>query len=238
MLLSSAAVTAAQPGDQSTVINRGIYASISGGLDFIRTNGNQRLILLDSIPEYYTGHQAYKTSGSVGFGFGLEREFRSNLSWQIGLAGYFNSAVKASGHRWEFGLPDFDNFTYKYQVKSSRAVVTGKLLGTYQEHYHPYMSGELGASFNRASGYSEKPLLDEEFPMEPFSAHTQTSFSWGLGLGVDRDICTVLRLGIGYQFVDLGRASLGRSPVQETHNTLSIPHLYDHQVRVQLTALI
>lgn len=52
------------------------------------------------------------------------------------------------------------------------------------------------------------------------------------------DVNTTLRLGIGYQFVDLGKVSLGLSPAQATQEHLGISNLYDHQLRFQLTALI
>lgn len=146
--------------------------------------------------------------------------------------------MTASGSIWQFGLPDYENYKYSYQIQSSRVVATGKLLSTYHQKYHPYVSGELGASFNRAVGYNETPLIEEADSMEPFTSRTKSSLSWGIGVGVDVDVRTGLRLGVGYQFADLGKASLGQSLTQETHQTLSINHLYDNQVRIQLTALI
>lgn len=117
-------------------------------------------------------------------------------------------------------------------------VATGKLLSSYQQKYHPYLSGELGASFNRAFAYNEMPLIEQAGSMAPFRDHTRSAFSWGVGVGVDMDVRSGLRVGVGYQFVDLGKASLGTSPAQDTLETLNISHLYDNQLRFQLIALI
>lgn len=74
--------------------------------------------------------------------------------------------------------------------------------------------------------------------MAPFTNHIQTSFAWGVGTGVDMDINANLRVGVGYQFVDFGKAQLGVSPAQQTSETLHVCDLYSQQVRFQVTALI
>ena len=174
----------------------------------------------------------------MGLAVGVGRGITEQLSWQLGLSGYFNTAIQSDGHVWRFALPEYDNFIYDYQIQSKRLMATGKLLGTVKQTIHPYVSGELGAGFNHASTYREMPLIFEEVPMAPFSNHTQTSFAWGLGVGVDVDINEKLRLGLGYQFADLGKASLGRSSAQLSQQTISLPHLYSQEIRFQLTAFI
>lgn len=235
LLLSSTGLYAGTLGDST--INHG-YMQISASLDWIRINDSQNLVLLAPFQNIYTGNQDYKLSGGLGLGFGVEQEARPNLFWQLGLAGYFNTAVQAQGMVWQFALPDFENFSYRYQVQSSRIMAVGKLLGSYQQKYHPYVSGELGSAFNRAYAYTEIPLIEEQSPIAPFRNNTHASLSWGVGIGLDIDLSSRLRLGAGYQFSDLGRARLGTSPVQETGEILSIAHLYDNLVLVQLTALI
>lgn len=222
---------------QPSLSREGLYTVFSAGIDVLRTNRAQNISLLSPYEDYYTGQQSHKGSGSLGLGLGLEREARTNLLWQIGFSGYFNTSVDATGYIWQFGLPDFENSKYNYQIQSSRLVATGKLLNHYHQIYHPYVSGELGASFNRAFAYYETPLIEEVVPIAPFTSHTQSALTWGIGFGVDMDVHTGLRLGLGYQFADLGRASLGVSPAQETNQTLSTKHLYDNQLRIQLTAL-
>lgn len=168
----------------------------------------------------------------------MEHKQTEQLSWQWGLSGYFNSQISSSGHVWQFAQPEFDNFIYGYTIQSKRVMATGKLLGTIKQTIHPYVSCELGAGFNRASAYKETSLIIEAVPMAPFSDRTHTSLAWGAGGGIDVNINATLRLGLGYQFANLGKTSLGVSPAQRTQQTLSLPHLYSQEVRFQLTAFI
>ncbi|WP_298627026.1 hypothetical protein [uncultured Legionella sp.] len=214
------------------------FAGIALGAEFIRTGHAQTLSLLPPFSNHYTNNTSFQSSGLLGLGLGIERGLTEQLSWQLGLSGYFNTEVHSKGHVWQFALPEFDNFIYDYRIQSKRLMATGKLLGTVKQTIHPYLSCELGAGFNRTSAYTETPLIIEASPMAPFSDRTQTSFAWGVGAGVDVDINTMLRLGLGYQFANLGKASLGLSPTQLTQQTLGLPHLYSQEVRFQLTAFI
>lgn len=214
------------------------FAGITLGADFIRTGHAQTLSVLPPFSNHYAKNSSYQSSGLLGLGLGVEQSATEQLSWQLGLSGYFNTEVDSTGHVWQFTLPEFDNFIYNYRIQSKRLMVTGKLLGTVKQTIHPYLSGELGAGFNRANNYRETSLIIEAAPMLPFSDHTKTSLAWGIGLGVDVDLNTSLRLGLGYQFANLGKISLGPSPAQLTQQTLGLPHLYSQEVRLQLTAFI
>ncbi len=215
-----------------------VFSSVSIGAEWISTGGSQTLILLPPIPNDYLSQNTFKPAGSLSMGIGVEHHSLQTVFWQLGIAGYFDSAITKKGYVEQFSLPEFTNFTYNYQVQSYRAVATGKVLSTLHSIFHPFISGELGAAFNRAINYYEMPLTEEAIPMAPFRDHSQTSFAWGVGTGVEVDVNPHLRLGAAYQFNDIGKAKLGQSPVQATHQTLSIPNLYSHQLRIQLTAFI
>ena len=245
LLLGSSLVCVSQLGYAggnlvSSSVDSGLrsFVGFTLGAEFTRTGHTQTLSLLPPFSNHYTSSTSYQSSALLGLGMGLERRLAEQLSWQLGLSGYFNTEMRSKGHVWQFALPEFDNFIYDYRIQSKRLMATGKLLGTVKQTIHPYVSGELGAGFNRASSYRETPLAFEEVPMAPFSDRTQTSFAWGVGVGVDVDINTGLRLGLGYQFADLGKASLGRSPAQLSQQTFRLPHLYSQEVRFQLTAFI
>lgn len=214
------------------------FVTITAGPDFSHVDSAQTLVLLPPFTNHYTSQNSWETSGDLGIAAGLELKTQSKVvAYQLGIAGYFNSEIENQGHVWQFGLPEFDNFTYHYRVKPARIMATSKLLGSFKERFHPYLSAELGAAFNRASAYEEVPLIEEAVPMAPFTTHTKSSFAWGAGAGLDMDIDNHLRLGAGYQFADLGKASFGRSAAQLTSQTINLNHLYSHQLRFQLTAL-
>ncbi|MFJ1268676.1 outer membrane protein [Legionella lytica] len=214
------------------------YAVFTAAADFTRTGRSQTLSLLPPFNNHYTNTSTDTNSADLGFGIGIEGRALPFLSWQAGVSGYWNTPLSREGDVWQFALPEFNNFHYHYKIQSSRVMAIAKLLTNYHECFHPYLSGELGAAFNRSRSYYEKPLIEEAVAMPPFSDHTQSSFAWGVGAGIDVDVWTHLRVGIGYQFADLGQAKLGLSPAEATKETLSNPNLYTHQLRFQLTAVL
>jgi opacity protein-like surface antigen len=214
------------------------FAVLTGGVDFIQTRHSQNVALLHPFINHYTSHSSFQTSGSVGLGGGAECQLSECFFLQLGVAGFYNSPVSSHGEVWQLGLPEFANFRYRYRIRPYRVVATGKLLGTIKQMVHPYVSAELGAAFNAARSYHEVPLIEEAVKIPPFGSHTENSFAWAVGAGVDVDLCSCLQLGVGYQFADLGNVSLGLSHAQETRSRLRISNLYDHQIRLQLTALM
>lgn len=215
-------------------------ATITLGADFVQKSRAQTLTLLPPFQNHYTSATSGSSAFDGGLFLGFERAFSQRLQVQIGVSGYGDSNITPSGDVWQFALPVFDNLSYSYRIEHARAMVSGKVLTSLSKHQaiHPYLSGELGVAFNRASSYQEIPLTDGAVPMTPFANHTQNSFSYGVGLGVDYSVNPHLRIGAGYQFADLGRASLGITTAASTTETLSLPHLYTNQLRFQFTYLV
>lgn len=215
-----------------------VFASINIEADWIQTGNSQTLSLISPFTNFYHGHSDYKASGGLGVGLGVEEKISDVLSLQLGAAAYFNTSVKNQGQVEEFSLPEFTNFNYNYQIQSSRVVATTKILSTFKSIVHPYVSGEIGGGFNRSYEYNETPLNLESVPMTPFQDKSKSSLAWSVGTGIEVDVHSHLRLGAGYQFADLGQALLGPSPAQCSSQALGSTHLYSHQLRIQLTALI
>lgn len=214
-------------------------ATVTIGPDFVQTGRAQTLTLLSPFQNHYTATHRSQTAIDFGAFVGVERTFLQGLSAQLGASVYIDSQLTAKGHVWQFGVPKFDNFTYGYHIKPMRAMLTSKLLTTFPNHHslHPYLSGEIGAAFNRASNYHETPIAPLVTPMSPFGNHTETSFAWGVGLGMDCNVTQQVRVGLGYQFSNLGAASLGRTTAATTNQALSLSHIYANQLRFQLTYL-
>lgn len=214
-------------------------ATFTIGPDFVQKGRAQTLTLLPPFENHYTATHRSQTTADFGAFLGVERSFSPSLSAQIGTSVYIDDRLTPKGHVWQFGVPKFDNFTYAYHIQPVRVMLTSKLLTTLSNYQslHPYVSGEIGAAFNRANSYQEKPTIPFVTPMSPFSSHTESSFAWGLGLGMDYNVTQQVRVGLGYQFSNLGSASLGRATAATTNQTLSLSHLYANQLRFQLTYL-
>jgi opacity protein-like surface antigen len=230
-------------GQMSSLFDRNQYtplATVTIGPDFISPGQSQTLTLLPPFQNTYTNGSSSQTNADAGALVGVERPLTEQLSLQLGVAGYVASQITPKGDVWQFATPVFDDLSYSYHIHHARVMATSKLLTTISKYpaLHPYISGEIGAAFNHASGYQEMPLVAGAVATAPFSNHNQTSFTWGVGVGADYTINPHVRLGAGYQFSDLGGASLGPTTAALTLQTLSLSHIYANQLRFQLTILV
>jgi opacity protein-like surface antigen len=214
--------------------------TLTAGPDFVQKGQAQTLTLLPPYQNHYTTTNSTQSVFDGGVFVGIEKTLNERFGLQLGVSGYWDSNITPSGDVWQFALPEFDNLSYNYRIEHARVMASSKLLTSLKQYpaIHPYLSGELGVAFNKASNYQETPLIENLPPMAPFANQTQNSFSYGVGLGVDYSVTQHVRLGVGYQFADLGKASLGASPDAATAQSLSTSHLYTNQLRFQLTALL
>ena len=213
--------------------------TLTVGPDFVEAGQAQNLTLLPPFQNHYTNNSSTATVADAGGFVGVERVLSDYLAVQLGVAGYVDAQISTEGDVWQFAVPLFDTLSYSYNIHHSRVMFSSKLLTTVPRYQtiHPYFSWELGTAYNRANNYQEQPLSPLAVPMTPFANHTQSSFAWGLGVGVDYNLNQHVRAGVGYQFADLGAVSLGVTPAEGTTQTLGLSHLYTNQLRFQLTFL-
>lgn len=231
--LSNASVTLVKPNPYRAL------ATFSVGPDFTNAGQAQTLTLLPPYQNHYTAEDTGKAVADTGLFLGVERMFSNRLFAQLGVSGYVDSDFTPKGHVWQFNSPLFDNLTYLYHIHHTRVMVEGKLLTNYPSHPDilPYFSWQLGVAFNQTSGYQETPLIPDVPPTAPFAGSNQSAFAYGVGLGIDYNLNQHVRLGLGYQFADLGSASLGVTAAEAIASTLVVPHLYTNQLRFQLTVM-
>ncbi|STX28305.1 Uncharacterised protein [Legionella beliardensis] len=210
------------------------FINVGIGAAWQKIGSPQTVTLLPPDSNYYTVKSDYKLATNFNFAVGFEQLINQHFSYQLGIAAYGNTAVNSRGHVWQFALPEFDNFSYRYKIQSTAFLLTGKLLSDYSSIIHPYLSANIGLGLNRSFSYEETPLIEEAVAMEPFRNHTSNSFAWGAGTGLEINITPTTRFGIGYQFIDFGNATLGKSPVQVGSDTLKQKQL-SHQMAFQIT---
>ena len=215
-------------------------ATFTIGPGIVEQGEGQTLTPLPPFEKYYTSTDTSTTVVDFGLFVGFERVFSDKLWAQVGISGYADSPKKPQGHVWLFALPEFDTLSYNYKIQHSRVMAEGKFLTTVgaTPALHPYLSWGLGAAFNEATGYQETALIPGAVATAPFANNTQVSLTWALGVGVDYEINAHWRLGMGYQFADLGSVSLGTTAASTNSQTLTIPNLYTNQLRFQFTFLV
>lgn len=212
--------------------------TVTIGPDFVNPGQQQTLTLLPPFQNHYTKSTASAAVTDIGGFVGVEQVFSKKISIQFGASGYCDSSMTVRGDVWQFASPVFDDLSYSYHIHHARVMLATKLLATITFALRPYISGEIGAAFNQASGYQEIALELGAIPTPPFSNNSRTSVAWAVGSGVDYNITRQLRLGIGYQFANLGSVALGQTTAATTKQSLSLSHLYANQLRLQLTLLV
>lgn len=128
------------------------------------------------------------------------------------------------------------------QANYSFDIVTRQLLleGRLYYHYslmHPYVLLGAGWAFNSATNYSTTFPFNLTFTRD-YNSHYTSAFSYSVGVGVEFQLATSVRLGVGYRYANLGTSSLGKSSVNSipVGGTLSSkPHIYANELMAQLT---
>lgn len=194
------------------------------------------VVLTPEIFNTYSSDRAVHTLGSGELFLGWQQPVLSNWLAQMGIAVAASTNNKLKGDVWMDASPEFNNYTYRYDVNHVHLAVKGKLL-TAQEYFlvQPYLSGSLGLGFNHAHSFSSTPKIDPEIPMIPFASATNPALSYTLGLGLQKTFAEHLSAGAGYEFSDWGKSKLGKVNGQLYNNVLSASHLYNNSLMFNIT---
>ncbi|WP_131783576.1 outer membrane protein [Legionella gresilensis] len=191
-------------------------------------------------PEIIKTYTANKTNSTLVNGevfLGIQHAWSPSFYSQWGLAVAATNNVKLSGHIWDDADPQFNNFTYRYKIQHTYVGFKGKFLADMGYWLIPWISGSLGAGFNYAHDFNNTPLIFEALPNSNFTSHTETTFSYTVGAGVQMTLNPNWQIGVGYEFADWGKSHLGRATGQTNHWGLEQNHLYTNGVLFNLTYL-
>ena len=216
------------------------FITLTAGPDFVSAGQVQTLQFLPSVQNDYTGNKHWKTVADLGVFIGVERIMTKQISAQLGVAAYADSVFSQQGTVVQFTPSEMSEFPYSYRIRSTRIMLSSKLLTTLSlnQCLRPYFSWEIGAGFNRPTGYNETPTTSSPVLVKHVSDKDQASFAWGVGIGMDYTINKHIRAGLGYQFANLGSASQHLTQDGITTRSFDLSHLYTNQLRFQLTFLV
>ena len=197
------------------------YASINAG------NSTQRFIGTDSDVFTYTNSGNAKNTGFIGIFLGAEHV----LPW-ISRPGFFMQAGVEYNYFGNIGVKGINTvgiepqtsttYNYNYNVQNQQVLGTIKLFATTHERFHPYGEVGLGAAFNHTGQYNTATTETGSINLTPgFNNQGQTHFSYNLGLGVDTQVNTKIRVGLGYRYSNFGSSSLGNGTI--TFNNYQSP---------------
>lgn len=212
-------------------------STFSGGVVWTREHSTQTLYITPDIEKIYTPNQITNELFYGEIFVGLKKRLSPILQGQLGLALAVASDTTLSGYVGDDADTEFNNHTYRYKIHHNHLAIKTKLLANRGYGLLPWVSGGIGLGFNHAHAYINTPLFFEALATPNFTSHSQTTFSYTLGAGVQKSLTSHWQIGIGYEFSDWGKSQLGRAVAQTTPSGLTLNHLYTNGVLCNLTYL-
>jgi opacity protein-like surface antigen len=137
-----------------------------------------------------------------------------------------------------YSLPDVTTYSYNWQLTSNLLLASAKLNLFEYGKLSPYVNGGIGSSFNRTSGYKERPLPAVTPRVSPAFGNFSTSeFSYHLGVGLDLQVMPQLIASLGYIYQDLGPTSSGPGKGSWSNQSLNPGSYRSNEVLVSLSYL-
>ncbi len=209
--------------------------SLSGGATWAKAGDTQTFFLAPDIEKTYWAQKTSKGLATGELFLGMQKLLSSEIQAQLGLALAATANTNLQGEIWDDADPQFNNYVYQYKIQHSRIALKGKLIADKGYWAMPYLSGSVGVGFNRAHEFTNTPVIFEALPNNNFSDHTQSAFTYTIGLGLQKAIDTHWQFGLGYEFADWGKSQLNRAQEQTFNTGLKLSHLYTNGVLLNVT---
>ncbi|MDR3492411.1 MAG: porin family protein [Gammaproteobacteria bacterium] len=233
----------------SILLSSSVYASgqvvigLTPSVTWVTGNKTQTFDLQPGITKTYTASNTKNAFPSGELFLAWQKSLAAHtlnqsLISQLGISIVGTGNAKLSGDIWEDADPDFNNFTYNYKVKHAAVAIKGRLIDNTSLLLQPYISGSIGVGFNRAYGFSIQPKISEEVAAPPFHSNTTTTFTYTLGIGLQKSFNSHLQAAIGYEFADWGKTQLSRAAGQTVNQGLTLNHLYGNQLLFSLFYIV
>lgn len=212
--------------------------SLQAGASLENINQDQTLSPVDLCSYHYKSDLS-NSQFLGGFFIGSEIPLPNTSSWVLvgGLEYNSISQFKINGNLVQGAdSVSADTYNYNYKLQSNQLLAIGKIYWNIKPRIHPFALLGLGGSNNRMHAFSTNVPPFYEFTPQ-YSHHSETSFSYAIGAGIDFNLNNNWRLGVAYQFTDLGEIKSSGGQIDTIHfsNTLHQSHLYANQVFASLT---
>ena len=237
ILLCAQSVAGPMGSANETIKNWRWVSSVSMGPVWEDGGQTQTFFLAPNIIKTYAAEQKTRALFDGEVFVGIQKELPNAFQGQLGLAVAATSNARLSGNIWDDAEAIFNNYSYNYQIQHTHIAVKGTLLADHGYWFIPWVSASLGVGFNDAHGFQNTPLISEALTMPNFASHTETSFTYTLGIGLQKALNPHWQVGVGYEFADWGQSQLNRALDQTLSSGLSLNHLYTNGVLFNLTYL-
>ena len=211
--------------------------AFSAGPVWLDTVKNQTLNLAPRIEKTYTASRVNPIFEGELF-LGSQSTLSPMVQGQLGLAIADSSNLRFAGDIWDDTDPLFNNYNYNYKIQHTNIAVKGKLLWDGNYWLMPWLSGGIGLGINHAHHFNSSPTIYPALPTPNFDSHTETSFTYSVGVGLQKALNANWQVGAGYEFSDWGASYLGRASEQTTNKGPGYSHLYTNGLLFNVTYLI
>lgn len=209
---------------------------LSIGPHWTHNGASQTLVLAPEIEKTYTPRRGNHSIVEGEIFLGIQRPLYNILQAQFGVAAALASYTRLSGLIWDDADPEFANHVYHYQLRHSQVTLKAKILADLHLWVTPWISGSAGIGFNNANEFANTALITEALPNNNFYAYSKNSFTYSLGIGIQRHVMNNWQIGIGYQFADWGQSQLGTAVGQSIGSRgPSLRHLYTNGIMFNMT---
>ena len=218
-------------------ITSSYVVTLSAGAEQESGGSNQTFYLAPDIVKSFMANKSTHVITNAELFLGLQRFLIPGLNGQLGLDFGISNNAALAGTIWDDADPQFNNYTYRYQVRHSHVLVKGKFLLDFGIAISPWISGGVGVGFNNAYGFGTRTILFNALDAQNFSSHTTTTFTYTIGAGLEYAIDKNWQAGVGYEFADWGKSQLGTAQGQTLGGGLTSDHLYTNSILLNLTYL-
>ena len=219
----------------NSLLQSSFVTSLSIGPSWESAGQTQTINLAPDIIKTYTANKPTNSLPSGEIFLGIKNSLPKQLEGQVGLAFIATGNATLSGDIWDAAEPTFNNYTYKYKVNHTAILLKGKLLGNWNFPIIPWISASLGVGFNKAYDFNNTPTIYEAVQTPNFSSNTTTTFSYAVGIGIQRQLIPHWQIGIGYEFSDWGKSQLGSVSGENSNQGPSLSHLYTNSILFNIT---
>lgn len=214
-----------------------IVGTLSAGPLWASAGKSQTFYLTPQIQKTYASNSSRNAFPEGELFLGVQKVLSPQFLARLGMAVTTTGNASSSGIIWDDADPQFDNYSYAYKVQNTKIALKGVLLLDKGYSLMPWISGSIGAGFNYAHSFSNTPLIFEAVPNNNFTNHTNTSFTYSVGAGVQKALNANWQVGVGYEFSDWGKSRLGAAVGQTLNNGISLNHVYTNGLIFNITCM-
>lgn len=222
----------------STKENTAWLGTLSAGPGWSNNIAQQTFFLEPGVEKTYTTAEANRVlmQGEVFIGKQFQAPYHAILEGGLSLGG--SSTQGFSGQIWEDANPVFNNYNYDFSLTHSYLAVSGKIYtDALRWKFEPYFRASLGVAWNRLTHFGSSPLISEEVTAPAFACNTTSSFTYIVGVGLQKAINLNWRAGVEYTFSDWGSGEFAVPSGQNLSNVFSFSGLNVNSLMFNITYL-